>query len=212
MKNIAICYHGGCGGHFVYYYLLASEQFQLKVWNYKIKIKHLESQFYLQFQEKGDWLDNEIWPSNKINTDNKAQVFLVCDSIKEHKNFNFSNCIKICPYIENINDWFRTILYKKTNLFRKNKNIKSINFVKKTYKDICNFPPKLKIQNCNYYFDIIKFTHDYSERKKLCDFLQIETNDRMEQFVTHYQKLHTKLKKTDWVKKNNIDRQSKYIL
>ena len=207
MKNIAVCFTGGCGGNFIFYYLLASEKFshQPRYTSSIIQPRHLEDQFYYQFREHSDWITREFWPDNYYDRDN--QLFLCCNYLPD----STVNCIKICPYISNKHDWFRTILFKKTNYFR-DMNVRSINFVKQVYKKVKASPPDLKPEGCDYYFDIIKFTHDYTERKKLCDFLQIEINDRMEQFVTHYQKLHTKLKKTDWVKKNNIDNQSKYIL
>jgi hypothetical protein len=34
----------------------------------------------------------------------------------------------------------------------------------------------------------------------------------MKEFIKYYQKLHINLKKTDWVKKNIVDKQFKYIL
>ena len=200
MKNIAVCYHGGCGGHFIFYYLLASNSFshKSKYTSSILKEKHIKDQFYFQFKEKGDWLDHEIWPENQYQE--KNQLFHCCGFVPE-KNID---CVKLCPYIGNFHDWFKTVLYKKTNIFR-NKNTLSINLVKKIYKEALANMPELKIKNCDYYFDLFKFVHDYKEREKLCNFLNIKINDTMEEFVIHYQKLHTKLKKTDWVKKNNID-------
>jgi hypothetical protein len=200
MKNIAICYHGGCGGHFIFYYLLASNSFshKNKYTNTILKEKHIKDQFYFQFREKGDWLDHEIWPENQYQE--KNQLFHCCEFIPEKD----IDCVKICPYISNFHDWFKTVLYKKTNIFR-NKNTLSINLVKKIYKEALANMSELKIKNCDYYFDLLKFVHDYKEREKLCKFLDIKINDTMEEFVKYYQKLHINLKKTNWIKKNNID-------
>jgi hypothetical protein len=194
MKNVAICYHGGCGGHFIFYYLLASNRFshKNKHTNSLLKEKHIKNQFYFQFKEKGNWLDYEIWPENQYQE--KNQLFHCCDFVPEKD----IDCIKICPYISNFRDWFKTVLYKKTNIFR-NKNTLSVNLVKKIYKEKLVNMPKLKIKNCDYYFDLIKFVHDYKERKKLCRFLDIQINDTMEEFVEYYKKLHVNLKKTSWI-------------
>ena len=193
MKNIAVCYHGGCGGHFIFYYLLASNLFshRNKYTHTIMKAKHIKDQFYFQFKEKGNWLDNEIWPINHYQE--KNQLFLCCGFVPE-KNID---CIKICPYISDFRDWFKTTLYKKASGFR-NVNTMSLNSVKKIYKAELTNRPQLKISNCDYYFDLIKFVHHYKERKKLCNFLGIQINDTMEEFVEYYKKLHVKLKKTSW--------------
>jgi len=199
MKNIAVCYHGGCGGHFIFYYLLASNSFshRNKYTNTLLNERHIKNQFYFQFKEKGDWLDHEIWPENQYHENN--QLFHFCNCVPE-KNID---CIKICPYINDFRDWFKTVLYKKTNIFR-DKNTLSVNLVKKIYKKTLANMPKLKIENCDYYFDLIKFVHSYKERKKLCQFLDIQINDTMEEFVTHYQKLHENLKKTSWIEQPKL--------
>ena len=123
MKNIAICYHGGCGGHFIFYYLLASNFFshRNKYTNSLLNEKHIKNQFYFQFKEKGDWLEHEIWPENQYQE--KNQLFLCCQYIPE-KNID---CIKICPYISDFRDWFRTVLYKKTNILGKLERIATAN-------------------------------------------------------------------------------------
>lgn len=204
MKNIAICYHGGCGGHFIFYYLLASNSFshRNKYTNSLLNEKQIKNQFYFQFKEKSDWLAHEIWPENQYQE--KNQLFLCCNYIPE-KNID---CIKICPYISDFRDWFKTVLYKKTNIFR-DKNTLSVNLVKKIYKKTLANMPKLKIKNCDYYFDLIKFVHSYKERKKLCQFLDIQINDTMEEFVEYYKKLHVNLKKTSWTFNTKLTEQQK---
>ena len=213
MKNVGIYYTGGCGGHFIYYFLAASGKYEAWDSVYKINIgkpeniKKLKQQFYFQFNENIKWLEHEIWPLNKI-TSTHNQLFLFCNPKEDHLSEGMFNvdCIKICPYINNVNDWFRTILYKKTSIFR-DENI-TVKLVKDHYKKTLDKTPILKIPNNDYYFDVIKFTQSKKERDKLCDFLQIPNNDVMEEFVAHYISLHSSLKKTSWV----IDNSSKYVL
>ena len=206
MKNVGIYYYGGCGGHFLHHFLLTSCKFE-STYQSKIKItledkdkmiEKIKYHFYFQFNGKNNWLDREMWPNNKINKNN--QLFLFCDPMTENSKIKFDlDCIKICPYIPDTKDWFRTILFKKTNLFR-NKDI-TFGSIRKNFQKIKNSPPKLKIPFCEYYVDIIEFVKNKEQRLKLCQYLGIDYNDTMEEFVLYYRKLHKSLKKTKWIDK-----------
>ena len=217
MKNVGIYYTGGCGGHFMWYLLAASGKYE--AWNGACKIdlgknkniKKLRQQFYFQFDANYKWLEHEIKPINKTtSTHNQLFHFLhpeVQENVNEVHNAEMNlDCIKICPYINNIKDWVRTMLYKRTNMFY-NQNI-TVNLVKDLYNEILQRNTELKIPGCDYYVDIMKFVHDKKERDKLCNFLHIKNNDMMEEFIDHYVPLHRSLEKTNWV----IDNLSKYVL
>ena len=121
-KNVAIRYLGGCGGHFVNYFLLASGKYATRYYitnkNKKLKIdirpgdlKIVSRLFYQQFGDKREWLSDEIWPDN-TECDFSPRLFLYCDDGTPEKN---KDIINVCPYISDFKDWFRTVLYKRTN-------------------------------------------------------------------------------------------------
>ena len=197
-KNVAVKYNGGCGGHLLYYFLLANRKYSAyyKEGGIVKKIKEndckkIKQQFYLQFNKNKEWLKYETWPDNTDYKDS-SQLFFFCGKSRP-------DYIKICPYIKDYKTWFRTVLYKKTNIFR-NENI-TLSLVKKKYKALLDekdiFDTRRK--NCDYYFEITKFVNNLTERKKLCDFLSIPHTILMEEFISHYNDLHKELKRrTSW--------------
>lgn len=200
-QRVSINYKGGCGGHFIHYFLLASGKYSadyvingikvnINIGNYKRRIKQ---QFYLQFDKSRNWLDRELWPVEDLKSKDASKLLLLCNG-KEP----CPGAINICPFIRDHRDWFRTILYKRTNLFRE-KHI-NLSLVKEEYKAIKK--DKLfstKVKGCDYYFEITDFVKNLSHRTRLCEFLGIPHNDIMEEFVDHYNDCHKNLRrKTSW--------------
>jgi len=200
MNNIAIFYHGGNGGFFIYYYILASDSDIFSYIGNDLKIgkskELLDTMFYKQFQKLeniNDWKKNEnkIWHCIKNNND--RQLFLYCNNFKN----NLGPDTKVInPYIPDKKKWLRMQYEKRCLNFAK--------FPKSTYKQLFNFYKDLyydnaqsKVPGVDYCFDFLKFVSIKSERKKLCDFLEINMNSRMEEYLTHYiscqQNLLTKL-------------------
>jgi len=204
-KNVAIHYHGGCGGHFINYFLLASGKYSTRYHFGDIKIdikpgslKKIRQQFYIQFNKENEWLSSEMWPDN-TDCDDASRLLLYQEAIPDIPIKKSSFTIKVCPYMANFNDWFRTVLYKRTNLFRYQSP--TLSLVKKLYKKKLNRKNSFttKIPGCNYYFEITQFVNDLETRKALCEFLSIPHTDLMEEFVSHYNECHKPLKnKTSW--------------
>jgi len=204
-KNVAIYYHGGCGGHFLNYFLLASGKYSTRYYlgDKKIDIepgslKKIRQQFYIQFNKENEWLSREMWPDN-TDVDDASRLLLYCDGRADVPVKKSSFTIKICPYMENFHDWFRTVLYKRTNLFR-NRPI-TLSLVKELYKKKLNRENTFstKIPECDYYFEITQFVNNLETRKALCEFLSIPHTDLMEEFVAHYNECHKPLQdKTSW--------------
>ena len=203
MKNTAIYYHGGCGGHFLYFFLLASGRYSAyyKTTGMAFRkintIQKIKKHFYLQFQKDKPWLIYEIWPDNTPHNC-VDQLFLFCHPTETE--LTIDN-IKICPYINEYKTWFRTVLFKKTNIFRDKKI--TLSFVKLKYKELLkkfgNEFFNTKIKGCDYYIEITKFVNDIKQRRRLCDTLSIPHTSLMEEFVLHYNECHTTLKKkTSW--------------
>ena len=70
-QQVAINYKGGCGGHFIHYFLLASGKYSADyiINGVKLKIgagnfKRIKQQFHVQFDKSKKWLDKELWPVN----------------------------------------------------------------------------------------------------------------------------------------------------
>ena len=213
MKNIAIYYKGGSGGFFIYYYILASDSniFSHNVHD-SIKIgkskKLLDTLFYAQFtylKNLNNWKNNELWPNSKKLVDkNNRQLFLfVISSYKGCDEFpdflDVKNTKIINPYIPDKKNWLRIQVEKRCYKFHKFPKSysykKFFNHYKKAYYDNISS----KIDNVNYNFNFLKFIQDINERKKLCNFLNIKINNKMEEYLTHYlkcqQTLLTKLLK-----------------
>ena len=108
------------------------------------------------------------------------------------------DAINICPFIRDRRDWFRTILYKRTNLFR-GEGI-DLSLVKEEYKSMMKEKAfSTKINGCDYYFEITDFVNNLSHRKRLCEFLEVPHTETMEEFVEHYNDCHKNLRtKTSW--------------
>lgn len=191
---------GGCGGHFVHYFLLASGKYSADyvINNCKRSIdagnyKRIKQQFYVQFDKSRKWLDREMWPVRYNYDKNSSRLLLNC-----HPTELAPDAINLCPFIRDRKDWFRTVLYKKTNIFRGKKIDTSL--IRKEYTDLMNRTEfSTKIQGCDYYFEITDFVNNLSHRSNLCEFLSIPHNDLMEEFVTHYNNCHKALgRKTSW--------------
>ena len=201
MNNIAIFYYGGNGGFFIYYYLLASDSDIFSHIGHDLKIgkskKLLDTMFYKQFKKLeniNDWKQNEIYPNFKdIANNDDRQLFLYCNNFKN----NLGPDTKVInPYIPDKKKWLRMQYEKRCKNFRR--------FPKSTYRQLFNYYKDLyydnaqsKVPDADYCFDFLKFVSIKSERKKLCDFLEIDINSRMEEYLTHYvscqQNLLTKL-------------------
>ncbi len=196
MNNIVINYLGGSGGSFVYYYLLASDSNifsnvnSIKIGEHK---NFLDKCFYDQFRKDrdlNDWKKTEICPSTDIlPCDNGRQMFLFCNEVP--KNFNVADSVIINPYIGDKKKWLRIQVLKRCWEFA--------TFPKKyTYKDFLKRYQRVhrkleqdsKVANADFYLDFLKFLYDKNERIKLCDFLKISVNSRMEQYLTHYLDCH----------------------
>jgi hypothetical protein len=199
-QRVAINYEGGCGGHFIHYFLLASEKYSADyiIHNVKVKIsagdlKRIKQQFYIQFDKSKKWLDRELWPINYEHNKDASKLLLLCNQKAPDP-----NNINICPFIRDRRDWFRTILYKRTHIFR-GKQI-NLSLVKEQYKSMMKEKTfNTMIQGCDYYFEITDFVNNLSARTNLCKFLNIPHNDLMEEFVTHYNNCHKDLsRKTSW--------------
>ena len=202
MKNTGVYYHGGCGGHFLYYFLLASGVYSAYYTTgmsfRKINtIQKIKIQFYLQFKKNKSWLNCEIWPDNCPHN-YPDQLFLFCNPKKTE--LKIDN-VKICPYIKEHKTWFRTVLCKKTNIFRDMKI--TLSLVKSKYKELIKMVEdgffNTQIKDCDYYVEITEFVNNLEQRQQLCDLLSIPHTPLMEEFVSHYNECHTRLKKkTSW--------------
>jgi len=200
-KNIGVFYKGGCGGHFLYYFLLASGTYNAFYTRPTIRkvdnIEKIKTQFYLQFSKNQPWLKYEQWPDKNSHNDTK-QLFHFCNPKESELEKDY---VKVCPFIKDHKTWFRSVLYKKTNIFRDKKI--TFSFIKSTYQELLqNFKNGFfnkKINNCDYYLEITEFVNKLEQRKKLCKFLKIPHTQLMEEFVSHYNYCHKKLKnKTSW--------------
>lgn len=197
MKDIIILYKGGSGGFFIYYYLLASDS------NVVSKIAHIElgkrkklldACFYDQFRLKKNlnyWKNTEKWPTNQkmIHNDNR-NIFLCCNGLTD--GVDPAKSIVLNPYINGKKKWLRIQVTKRCMQFadfpKKHYRRKEFfNFYKNVYKQLGE---NSKFENADYFFDFIKFLQDKNERKKLCDFLDIKINTRMENYLEHYIRCH----------------------
>jgi len=196
MNNIVVSYKGGSGGFFIYYYILGSDSNIVAQIN-RVQIgknkKFLDFSFYKQFkkhQDLKDWKKTEKWPSfEKSVSDDNRRIFLVCNIMPE--NFDVSNMLILNPYISDKKKWLKIQVIKRCLDFRnlpKNCNFKDFfNLYKTTYKKL---PKTSEIKGADYSFDFLKFLQDKSEREKLCKFLKININSRMENYLKHYIECH----------------------
>tara|TARA_R110000851_G_scaffold63305_1_gene145006 strand:+ start:103 stop:720 length:618 start_codon:yes stop_codon:yes gene_type:complete len=196
MKNIVIFYMGGSGGFFIYYYLLASDSNIFSKINMAISIgqnkNFLDVCFYQQFQKHtrlNNWKKSEIWPTFKKVDSDSRQIFLCCGEIP--KDFDASDSVIINPYIADKKKWLRMQANKRCfDFIDVPKNISRKDFFihyKKIYR---RSTENSKVKDADYFFDFFKFLRDKSEREKLCDFLKIDINPRMEDYLTHYIDCH----------------------
>jgi len=201
MKNIVTFYRGGSGGFFIYYYLLASDSNIFSKINMPNNLrigqnkKFLDVCFYHQFQKHtrlNNWKEREIWPTFKKVDSDSRQTFLCCNEIP--KDFDASDSVIINPYIADKKKWLRMQANKRCfAFFGIPKNISRKDFFihyKKIYR---RSTENSKVKDADYFFDFFKFLRDKDERKKLCDFLKIDINPRMEDYLTHYIDCHGKL-------------------
>ena len=203
MKNIIIHYRGGSGGFFIYYYLLASDSNIVSKLSFRKsssltlgKQKNfLDACFYHQFRKNihlNDWKKSEKWPNfRKVVSSNSRQIFLCCNEIP--KNFDTSDSVIINPYIADKKKWLRMQVNKRClHFFDIPKNIGRKEFFihyKETYHRMAE---NSKVEDADYSFNFLKFLRDKDEREKLCDFLKIDINPRMEAYLTHYIDCHGK--------------------
>ena len=198
MKDIIILYKGGSGGFFIYYYLLASDSniiSKLAHFDLGKKKELLDACFYHQFplnRNLNDWKKSEKWPTNqKVIKNDSRQIFLCCEN-ELTDDLDGGNSIVVNPYIDGKKKWLRIqvtkrcmqfINFPKNNYSRK----EFFDFYKSVYKQVGE---NSKVRNADYFFDFIKFLQDKNERTRLCDFLNIKINKRMEDYLEHYIKCH----------------------
>ena len=196
MQNILVLYKGGSGGFFIYYYILGSDSnifactSRMQIGEHK---KLLDSHFYRQFKKHidlKDWKKTEISPTfEKTVCEGKRQIFLDCDSIP--KNFDLSNTVIVNPYISDKMTWLRIQVTKRCRAFfqfPKNSSYKDFfNHYKTNYK---KSEETSEIKGSDYSFDFLNFLRYKSEREKLCNFLKININTRMEDYLEHYIDCH----------------------
>ena len=136
-----------------------------------------------------DWKSTELRPSYKKSvSDHERQLFLLCGN--KPKNFDISNMMIINPFIGDKKKWYRIQVAKRCNTFYKypkNTNFKDFfNHYKVNYKKFVTS----EIKGVDYSFDFLKFLQDKKEREKLCHFLKININTRMENYLKHYIDCH----------------------
>jgi len=201
MKNIVIFYRGGSGGFFIYYYLLASDSnIFSNIRNVRIgqNKKLLDACFYHQFRKDihlNDWKKSEKWPAfGEVVSSDSRQIFLFCNEIPKDldiSDLDISDSVIINPYIGDKKKWLRMQAIKRClNFIGIPKNISHKDFFiyyKKTYRKL---KENSKVKDADYFFDFLKFLRDKDEREKLCDFLKIDINPRMEAYLTHYVDCH----------------------
>lgn len=219
MKNVGVYYLGACSGFFVYYFLLASGKFSAFFKHSPTDIgkntKLIEKQFYFQFHKtdlnEKKWIKGEIRPDfNKlINTKTaNTKIYHFDEPLDPPNRWMLDiDCIKINPYHKNNNDWIRTQWIKKTAYFRTYPYKKIVSSeVKKRIKEWKETMASYKISNSklpnmDYNFEITNFVHTKKDRIALCDFLEIEYTQLMEDFINHYNSYHKLIgitKRTNW--------------
>jgi hypothetical protein len=196
MNDIVVYYNGGSGGFFIYFYILGSDSNIVAQIN-RVQIgknkKFLDVSFYEQFKKHNDlknWKNTEKWPSfeKSVNNDNR-RIFLACNIMPE--NFDVSNMVIVNPYISDKKKWLKIQATKRCRDFMKlpkNTNFKDFyNHYKTVYKKL---PDTSVIKGADYSFDFLQFLQDKKEREKLCNFLNIKINSRMENYLKHYIECH----------------------
>jgi hypothetical protein len=118
------------------------------------------------------------------------------EEIKMIRNFKNLDCIKINPYVSEPRKWYKMQYAKRTgscgNVPKKNPTFADVRHVYQTgwieKQGGAVWPSKLDY--CDYSFDILKFLVTKEERQRLCDYIGITMNERMEKFLVHYLECH----------------------
>ena len=211
MKDIGIYYKSSTCGMFLLYYILGSDQkFNVTARNqdldYGTNKKLMTSMFYTQFKPKkyGEWISGEYWPDN-LFADNDLPKFyyfqihdfaplnesIVLEKYRKNDLYKKLDCIKINPYIPNESKWYKLMFYKRSGSFHyfPKENFTFKEFYQR-FKLVFSRSKGSKIDWCDYSFDILKFLVDKEERQRLCDYIGITMNKRMEEFLEYYIKAH----------------------
>lgn len=200
-KDVGVYYNGGCGGFFIFFYLLGLElnlQTKLKMIPIGFNKKKITDYFfYKNFPILNDlklWKNSEHWPDNNFTCDKfHKKILLYCSPTpKEQK----VNCIKINPYIVDNKKWRRIQYEKRCGRFHE--------FPKEKYsykslfdkaKKIIKAKENSIIDYCDYSFDFINFLNYKKSRDKFCEFLGCSISLKSEEYLQHYLKCNEKLTK-----------------
>ena len=163
-----------------------------------------------------NWTSKEYWPDNtfKDNDLPKLWYFQLHDNVEKQsveywdyrmkteeeikiiRDYKNIDCIKLNPYVTDKRKWYKMQYAKRTGscgkIPKKNPTFKKVRdtYINGWIKGNGGATWPSKLDWCDYNFDILKFLVDKEERQRLCDYLGITINERMEEFLVHYLECH----------------------